>query len=117
MTATEWIERYKTAWASNAPDDIRALFSLDATYSYRPNDPRRVRGVDDIAASWIESKDDPGDCTFEYWVLSETGELAIVQGVTDYTASGGLVYDNLWVIRWGADERADDFTEWYIARE
>ena len=105
------------AWASNEPEDIRALFTGDATYAYSPNDDKPPRGHDEIVASWLEGKDEPGDCTFEYSVVSENDEVAVVQGVTDYSASGGKVYDNLWVIRFAADGRASEFTEWYIARE
>jgi hypothetical protein len=117
MSATDWIESYKKAWASNEPDDIRALFTVDATYSYRPNDAKAPRGHDEIVASWLEGKDESGDYSFEYWVVSESDAVAVVQGVTDYSASGGKVYDNLWVIRFADDGRASDFTEWYIERD
>ena len=116
MSATDWIESYKKAWASNEPDDIRALFTVDATYSYRPNDEKAPRGHDEIVASWVESKDGPGDYSFEYWVVTESDDVAVVQGVTDYSTSGGKVYDNLWVIRFADDGRASDFTEWYMER-
>ena len=115
MTATDWIEKYKKAWASNEPDDIRALFTIDATYAYSPNG-ENWDGHDEIVASWLEGKDEPGDCTFEYWVVIENEDVGIVQGVTDYSPSGGDVYDNLWVIRF-AGELASEFTEWYIKRD
>jgi hypothetical protein len=117
MSATEWVERYKRAWASNEPDDIRALFTTDATYAYRPSDAKAPRGHDAIVASWLEGRDGPGDYTFEFWVVSETPEVAVVQAVTDYSASGGKVYDNLWVIRFAEDGRAGEFTEWYMERD
>jgi ketosteroid isomerase-like protein len=116
MTAADWIEGYKKAWESNAPDDIRALFTEDATYAYHPGD-EPVRGIDAIVQSWIESADAPGDYTFEFEVLSDDGELAFVQGVTDYSDSGDAVYDNLWVIRFAPDGRARAFTEWYVERK
>ncbi len=116
MAATEWVEKYKKAWASNEPDDIRALFTPDATYRYHPDDEKPPRGHDELVASWIDSRDEPGDYSFEYSVVIENDELAVVQGVTDYSASGGKVYDNLWVIRFGADGRASEFTEWYMTR-
>ena len=115
MTATDWIENYKKAWASNEPADIRALFTVDASYAYSPNGDTSS-GHDEIVASWLDGKDEPGDFTFEYWVVTENNEVAIVQGVTDYTPSGGDVYDNLWVIRWGGENLAKEFTEWYIKR-
>jgi len=117
MTATDWIENYKKAWASNDPDDIRALFTLDGIYKGSPNDAEPARGQDEVAEWWVGNSDSPGDYTFEYWVVIENDEYAVVQNVTDYTPSGGKTWDNLWVIRWGADGRAEEFTEWAKARE
>ena len=34
-----WLDNYRTAWASNEPDDIRALFTEGATYAGGPFDP------------------------------------------------------------------------------
>jgi ketosteroid isomerase-like protein len=116
MTAADWIEGYKKAWASNAPDDIRALFTDDATYLTSPMSEPRV-GVDAIVAGWIDDADAPGDATFEYEVLSDDGELAFVQGVTEYVAPRSQVYLNLWVIRFAADGRATEYTEWYMERK
>jgi hypothetical protein len=117
MGATVWVENYKRAWASNEPDDIRALFTTDAIYAYRPNDAKAPRGHDAIVASWLEGRDSPGDYAFEFWVVSEGPKVAVVQAVTDYSASGGNVYDNLWVIHFADDGRASEFTEWYMARD
>lgn len=116
MTAADWIEGYKKAWASNAPSDIGALFTDDAIYITSPTSPPRV-GVEAIIAGWIEDADQPGDATFEYDVLSDDGALALVQGVTDYSAAGNPVYDNLWIIRFAPDGRATHFTEWYMERK
>ena len=115
MTAADWIEGYTRAWTSNAPDDIRALFTDDAQYRTEPWKPPRV-GADAIVAGWIDDADAPGDFTFSYEVLSDDGSLAFVQGVTDYSANSRPVYDNLWVIRFAPDGRATHFTEWYSER-
>lgn len=32
-----WLDRYLIAWQSNDPDDIRALFTEDATYAGGPS--------------------------------------------------------------------------------
>lgn len=115
MTAAQWVEGYRRAWLSNDPDDIRGLFTDDATYAYQPIG-QPVTGIEAIVASWLESADQPGDCTFEYEVLSYTSGLAFVQAATDYSAVGRPVYDNLWVIRFAPDGRATSFTEWYMER-
>ena len=42
------------------------------------------------------------------------GDTAIVTGKVDYT--NGNRYANLWVIRFGDDGRAAEFTEWWMDR-
>lgn len=43
-----------------------------------------------------------------------TDDVAIVTGTVDY--DDGKLYSNLWVIRFGADGTATEFTEWYMKR-
>jgi len=116
MTAADWIEGYKKAWASNAPADIRALFRDDARYLTSPTSEPRV-GADAIVAGWLDDADSPGDYEFEYEVLSDDGSLALVRGVTRYLSPRSQVYDNLWVIRLAPDGRATEYTEWYMERK
>ena len=115
MSAADWIEGYKKAWASNEADDIRALFTDDARYLTSPTSEWR-EGIEAIIAGWIADQDQPGDYTFEFSVIADDGELALVQGVTDYSGADRPVYDNLWIIRFGPDGRATEFTEWYMER-
>ena len=116
MTAEDWIEGYKKAWESNAPDDIRALFTDDARYLTSPTSEWR-EGIDAIIEGWIADQDQPGDYTFEYSVLEDSGTFAAVRGVTDYTGADRPVYDNLWLIRFAPDGRATEFTEFYKERD
>lgn len=109
-----WITRYRTAWESNDPDDIRALFTPDGEYLTGPSD-EPWRGHDDIVAKWLESADQPGDTSYEnLGVLAVDGDLGVVQLRVDYRE--GRYYDNIWVIELDADGRARRFTEWYMTR-
>lgn len=110
-TVTAWINGYLRAWDSNAPEDIRALFTADARYLTAPFEPPRV-GVDAIVAGWIDDQDQPGDHTFTWSEVGIDGDLAFVEGETTY-AEGGR-YANLWVIRFAEDGRASSYTEWYM---
>ena len=71
-------------------------------------------GHDAITADWIERKDEPG--TWQAWLepLLVHDDTAIVTGKVDYT--NGNRYANLWVIRFGDDGRAAEFTEWWMDR-
>ena len=110
-TITDWMNGYLRAWDSNAPDDIRALFTDDAEYLTAPFVDPRV-GVDAIVAGWIEDQDQPGDYTFSWSELALAGDLAFVTGDTLY--SDGRRYANLWIIRFAPDGRATSYTEWYM---
>ena len=92
--AQRWIDGYLAAWASNDPAAITALFTPDG--------------------DWIERKDEPG--TWQAWLepLLVHDDTAIVTGKVDYT--NGNRYANLWVIRFGDDGRAAEFTEWWMDR-
>ena len=98
---TDWVDGYVRAWESNDPDDIAAIFTEDAVYEFSPDDPDALRGRDAIIAGWLDSKDEPGDWTFDWEVLVEAPDLVVVQGRTDYPAD--KLYDNLWVIRLDPD--------------
>ncbi|MCU1418662.1 MAG: hypothetical protein JWP32_2836 [Schumannella sp.] len=110
-SVTAWMNGYLRAWDSNAPDDIRALFTDDAEYRTAPFEPPRV-GVDAIVAGWIEDQDQPGDYSFTWSEPNLDGDVAFVAGDTTY--SDGRRYANLWVIRFAPDGRATSFTEWYM---
>jgi ketosteroid isomerase-like protein len=111
--AQRWIDGYLAAWASNDPAAITALFTPDAAYRDRPFAAPKI-GHAAITADWIERKDEPG--TWQAWLepLLVHDDTAIVTGKVDYT--NGNRYANLWVIRFGDDGRAAEFTEWWMDR-
>ena len=110
----EWVADYVSAWESNDPSEIGALFTDDAVYLTSPDaEPRR--GRDEIVAGWLEDLDEPGTWSFDWEILHETPELVFVQGRTDYPSE--KIYLNLWVIRLDEHGRATSFTEWYMPRE
>jgi nuclear transport factor 2 (NTF2) superfamily protein len=111
-TVARWLDGYLRAWDSNDPADIGALFSADADYRFEPwEEP--VRGREAIVAAWRDRADAPGDHRFDSEVIALDGDLAVVQGHTEY--DDGRVYENLWVIRFDDDGAARSFTEWYMA--
>ena len=110
-TVSTWIDGYRRAWDSNAPADIRALFTENAEYRTAPFVDPRV-GQDAIVAGWIEDQDQPEDYEFSWKPAGLDGDTAFVEGDTRY--SDGRRYANLWVIRFAADGRADSYTEWYM---
>lgn len=112
--AEAWVALYRRAWETNDETDIRAVFTDDAVYKGRPDDDESERGIDAIVAGWIENRDEPGDWTFEHEVLGVDGDLAFIQGTTDYRAADRPLYFNLWVVRLADDCKASEFTEWWM---
>ena len=114
---SDWIGGYLVAWDSNAPADIRALFTPDARYRFHPWD-EPVVGHDAITAAWLDGGDQIGDHAFVWEVVAVDGPTAVVQARTSYSAgsAAGRAFENLWIIRLGPDGRATDFTEWYLER-
>ncbi len=111
-----WMDGYLRAWRSNAAADIEALFTDEAVYLTAPDaEPRR--GRDAIVAGWVDDADAPGDWSFDWHVVHEASDIAIVEGRTEYPAERD--YLNLWVIRFDGgpgEDRATAFTEWYMPR-
>ena len=109
-----WVEGYVKAWNSNEAADITALFTEDGRYLTEPH-AEPWEGHDEIVRKWLESKDRPGETTFEYEVRAVDGDLAIVKGVTTYKEPRRL-YSNLWEIEFAPDGRASKFVEWWMKR-
>ena len=110
-SVASWISGYIAAWDSNAPADIRALFTEDGGYRFHPWDEPAV-GHDAIIAAWLDAADEAGDHEFEWHIVAIDGPTAVVQARTTY--SDGDVYDNLWVLALAPDGRATAFTEWFM---
>jgi hypothetical protein len=116
--AEDWVNRYRVAWESNDPDDIRSLFTEDAVYYASPGEPEPYRGHDAIVAGWLEEADEVKTTEFEFDVLAVDGDLAIARCVSTYVEfDPPRVYDNLFVVRLADDGRATEFTDWWIERD
>jgi ketosteroid isomerase-like protein len=107
---SRWVEGYVSAWNSNDPAEIGALFSEDAEYVREPYTPAVV-GRDAIVADWLAHRDEPGETTFTWQTVALTDEVAVVRGETTYP---GRAYSNLWLIRFDADGRCRSFTEFWM---
>jgi hypothetical protein len=106
------MDDYVTAWSSNDPGDIGALFTEDAEYLTEPYaEPWRGRG--EIVDQWIEHRDEPGDASFTWEPVVETPGVCVVQGRTIYHEPP-RTYRNLWLIHLDASGRCRRFTEWFM---
>ncbi len=114
----QWLERYVDAWRSYDRARIGDLFGEGAVYRYHPyEDP--VRGRHAIVESWFEERDDPGTYEARYETVAVDGDVAVAVGSSTYLRADGStdrIYDNCFIMRFDADGRCRDFTEWYFKR-
>jgi hypothetical protein len=113
-----WLERYVEAWRRNEREAIEDLFTPDASYRYRPAE-EPLRGPQAIAASWLAEPDEPGTWDAWYEPYAVEGDAAVAVGVSSYFGTDGTperVYDNVFVLRFGPDDRCAEFREWFVQR-
>jgi ketosteroid isomerase-like protein len=118
-----WLEAYVRAWKSYDQDEIAALFAEDVSYRYHPYDPP-VEGRDAVVESWLgegdhegaSSRDEPGTYDATYTAVAVDGDVAVATGTSTYTGDPPRVFHNCFVMRFDADGRCCEFTEWYVQR-
>jgi SnoaL-like domain len=118
----EWLDRYIAAWRSNAAEDIAALFSRDAMYSYRPwiDDNVTVNGQDAIVASWQENPDDPAGWEASYSPYAVDGSKAVATGWSRYLATDEAeerLYHNAYLLEFDDEGRCSSFREFYFLKK
>ena len=111
-----WLDDYVAAWKSYDGEAIGALFAEDCEYSYRPHSDT-VRGRDAIVRSWLEDDPDmPGTYEASYAPFAVEGDVAVAVGTSSYT-DPEAVYDNCYLLRFDAEGRCSEFTEFFMKRE
>ena len=122
--AQQWLDRYLAAWLSYDRDAIGSLFSDDVSYRYHPWD-EPVVGRDAVVASWLGERDDDGGSTRDapgtydatYAPVAVDGDVVVATGTSSYRDEpGGRVtqtFANCFVMRFDAEGRCREFTEYY----
>ena len=122
-----WLQAYVEAWKSYDRDQIGALFAEDVTYRYHPYD-NPIVGREAVVESWLgegehagaSTRDEEGTYDAEYHAVAVDGDSAVATGSSSYRASPGgpveKVFDNCFVMRFDADGRCAEFTEFFMKR-
>jgi len=116
--AQRWLDAYVAAWRSYDRDLIGALFSDAARYRYHPAD-EWIRGREAIVDSWFDEPDEPGSYDAAYEPAAIDGRVVVATGISTYTNPDGsvkAVYDNCFVMRFDAEGRCEELTEWFVER-
>ena len=126
-TAQAWLDRYVSAWLSYDANDIAELFTEDVAYRYHPNDDPIV-GRAAVVASWLgesesdvaSARDAPGTYSARYTPVAVDGDVVVSTGISSYREQPDgpvvRVYDNCFVMRFDAQGRCSEFTEYYVQR-
>jgi ketosteroid isomerase-like protein len=123
---SRWLADYIAAWKSYDRDQIGDLFSEDVVYLFHPYD-EPLRGREAVVTAWLgesdhegaSERDEPGTYEATYEPVAVDGDLAVVTGESVYTHPDGSfeeAYDNCFLIRFAADGRCREFTEYYVKR-
>ena len=125
--AQAWLDSYVAAWLSYDADAIAALFAEDISYRYHPHDDPIV-GKGAIVASWLgesdadgaSTRDAPGTYSAQYAPVAVEDDVVVATGTSSYSErpNGSIVrvYDNCFVMRFDAEGRCREFTEYYVRR-
>ena len=125
--AQTWLDRYVAAWLSYDAEDIAALFSAGVAYRYHPSD-EPITGREAVVASWLgessangaSTRDAPGTYAAQYEPVAVDGDVVVATGTSTYRErpDGPVVrvYDNCFVMRFDADGKCREFTEYYLRR-
>ena len=112
-----WLDDYVLAWKSYDAEQIGALFSENATYLYHPFDTDPLVGRDAIVGDWLENRDEPGSYEGAYQVYAVDGDRAVAVGQSRYMNPDGsfrTLYYNAYLLRFDAEGRCDEFTEYFM---
>ena len=125
--AQTWLDRYVAAWLSYDAEDIAALFSAGVAYRYHTSD-EPITGREAVVASWLgessangaSTRDAPGTYAAQYEPVAVDGDVVVATGTSTYRErpDGPVVrvYDNCFVMRFDADGKCREFTEYYLRR-
>jgi len=119
-----WLDAYVAAWRSYDRGEIAALFSADVSYRYRPHE-EPIEGRDAVVDSWLGegeladwSRDRDGTYDAEYRCVAVDGDVAVATGRSWYLIEPGgevdEVFHNAFVMRFDAEGRCAEFTEWFM---
>ena len=124
---SRWLDDYVEAWKTYDRDRIAALFTEDVEYRYHPYDDPIV-GRDAVVDSWLgegdhedaSTQDEEGTYDASYAPVAVDGDFAVATGSSTYLERPGgsveKVYDNCYVMRFDAEGRCREFTEWFMKR-
>jgi hypothetical protein len=104
-----WVAEYERAWREGDVSAVPRLFGDDARYRTSPYSEPKVGHVA-IQEFWTD--DDGRTFTVAAEPVAVEGRNAVVRLEVRYLEPVAQEYRDLWVLRFAADGRVEDFEEW-----
>ena len=104
-----WVAEYERAWRTGDVDAVPRLFADGARYRTSPYEEAIV-GHAEIQAFWLDDEGRTFSMTAE--PVAVDGRDAVVRVEVRYLEPVAQEYRDLWVLRFAADGRVEDFEEW-----
>ena len=104
-----WVGEYERVWREGDLPGVARLFTEDARYRRSPYEQSNV-GHAAIQAFWLE--DEGTTFTMAAEPVAVEGRDAVVRLEVQYGGPVPKEYLDLWVLRFAADGRVEDFEEW-----
>jgi SnoaL-like domain len=104
-----WVAGYERAWRGGDTDAVAELFAEGARYRRSPYEEAEV-GHAAIRGLWLE--DEGETFTVRAEPVAVEGRDAVVRLEVRYGDPTHQEYRDLWVLRFAADGRVEDFEEW-----
>ncbi|GIJ43661.1 hypothetical protein Val02_05470 [Virgisporangium aliadipatigenens] len=105
----EWVRGYERAWRDGDVGAVERLFTEDVHYRRSPY-ARSLVGHAAVRGFWLEDEGLAFTVTAE--PVAVEGRSAVVRLEVHYGQPDPQEYRDLWVLRFAADGRVEDFEEW-----
>ena len=128
QNAQAWLDRYVAAWLSYDRDDVAPLFSEDVALPLppvrradrRPRRGRRVVARRRRLRRRVHAATPRARTTRSYAPVAVDGDTVVATGTSTYrdVPDGPVTrtFENCFVMRFDADGRCREFTEYYLRR-
>jgi hypothetical protein len=111
----DWVDRYFSAWRTNDPEAVAALFAQDARYYVSPfREPKR--GRDEIVNAWVEGGVQP-DLHIQYEPLAVTDMMGLAHWTVSFAENGAIwERDGILLIEFDDEGCCAVHREWFATR-
>ena len=104
-----WVARYEQAWRDGDVEALPRLFTEHAHYRMSPYEQPAV-GLAAIGDFWLDDVGREFSMTAE--AVAVEGATAVVRVQVSYGEPIPQEYLDLWLLRFAADGRVEDYEEW-----